>query len=431
LLALRRLPRANYSTGRSQQLEAQSLLAEVMQPDNDRSIAKLIRFRRLRGGGVAVFALSGLVLLAAIAPDSPSHDDRAISPAKPSDASAGAGRGPLATSTVRDTSQTSEEPEFHTFSIAAIDPAAAQCGVAVTTRVTHVGRFVPWVRAGVGAVATQATTAVSYGRQGLDLLAEGKTPAEAIDALLKDDANRELRQLGIIDMQGRTAAFTGKENGTHASSRQGENYTVQGNLLVGPEVIDAVADRFEATAGTGMALADRLIAALEAGQAAGGDKRKGRMQSAALLVADANRDGVAGDHIVETLQVAEHPEPVGELRRQYDTIHQRLGYRGFSMVRGPDVIELKRMLHARGLLWPEVPEFPNRVEKPVLADYDEETAAAVDRFRASQGLPTPADGLGHPAGLVDRAFVEALRVEFYKSKKAASKKPASAPADGK
>ena len=283
----------------------------------------------------------------------------------------------------------------------------------------------PWVRAGVGAVATQATTAVRYGPEGLDLLESGKTPADTIDSLLKDDANRESRQLGIIDIEGRTAAFTGKQNGTYAGSRQGKNYTVQGNLLVGPQVIDAVADRFEATDNIGMALADRLIAALEAGQVTGGDKRKGRTQSAALLVADANRDGVAGDHIVETLQVAEHPEPVGELRRQYDTIHQRLGYREFSIVRGTDVIELKRMLHALRILWPDTAEFPNRVEKPDLADYDEPTAAAVDRFRQSHGLPVPADELGHPAGLVDRVLVEALRAAYYNRAKEATPAPAS------
>ncbi|MBI2826406.1 MAG: DUF1028 domain-containing protein [Planctomycetia bacterium] len=310
-----------------------------------------------------------------------------------------------------------DEPEFHTFSICAIDPSAGQCGVAVTTRVTLVGRFVPWVRAGVGAVATQATTAVKYGNQGLDLLEQGTPPAEAIEKLLADDAHRELRQLGIIDMQGRTAAFTGQQNGVFAGSRQGKNYTVQGNLLIGRQVIDAVADRFQATDGTGMSLADRLIAALEAGQAAGGDKRKGLTQSAALLVADAENQGVAGDHIVETLHVAEHPEPVGELRRQYDTIHQRLGYRTFSIIRGRDVIELKRMLHALGLLWPDRPAFPGASEQPDLPVYTEEAADAVDRFRHEHGLPAPADRLGHQPGVVDAPLIEQLRAAYNESRR--------------
>jgi uncharacterized Ntn-hydrolase superfamily protein len=304
------------------------------------------------------------------------------------------------------------DPEFHTFSICAIDPVAGQCGVAVTSRVTQVGRYVPFVRAGVGAVATQAMTAVKYGNEGLELLAAGKTPAEAVQELLKDDANRELRQLGLIDMQGRTAAFTGKENSAYAGSRQGKNFTVQGNLLVGPQVILAVADSFAASEGGDRALADRLIAALEAGQAVGGDKRLGRPQSAALVVADVRHGGIAGDHIVETLQVAEHPEPVGELRRQYDVIHERLGYREFAIVRGRDIVELKRMLHRLKLLWPDREEFPSRAEMPSLPDFDPETAAAVDRFRQQHQLPVPEDGLGHAAGLVDQNFVTALRAEY-------------------
>lgn len=335
----------------------------------------------------------------------------------------------LAILTVSQEAPASDEPEFHTFSICGIDPIAAECGVAVTTRVTMVGRYVPWVRAGIGAVATQATTAVQYGRQGLDLLAAGKTPNEAIDELLADDDHRESRQLGIIDMQGRTAAFTGQDNGVFAGSRQGKHYTVQGNLLIGRQVIDAVADRFEVTEGVGMELADRLIAALEAGQAAGGDKRKGREQSAALLVAGTNHHGVDDDHIVDTLQVAEHPEPVGELRRQYDTIHSRLGYRTFSLVRGRDVVELKRMLYALKLLWPDLPEFPNRVEKPDLVEFNPETASAVDRFRASHGLPIPADGLGHAAGMVDAAFVAKLRTSYQKQLKNAPDEQTGEPAE--
>ena len=138
-------------------------------------------------------------------------------------------------------------------------------------------------------------------------------------------------------MLGRTATFTGQENGVFAAPRQGKNYTVQGNLLIGPEVIDAVADSFEATEGEEMALADRLIAALEP-DAHGRRQRTGRLQSAALVVADERHPGVADDHIAETLQVAEHPEPVGELHRQYDRIHQGFGYRTFSVVRGRDVM---------------------------------------------------------------------------------------------
>ncbi|MFQ5351015.1 MAG: DUF1028 domain-containing protein, partial [Thermoanaerobaculia bacterium] len=188
-----------------------------------------------------------------------------------------------------------QHPFFATFSICAIDPEAGQSGVAVTTRVPFVGRAVPWARAGVGAVATQSWTVVEYGREGLDLMEQGLPPAEALERLLAEDAGRELRQLGLIDMQGRTVAHTGAENGDWAGSRQGENYTVQANIMVGPEVVAAVADSFEATAGRGMPLAERLILALEAGQAEGGDKRWGRLQSAALRGADPSQPGRGGD----------------------------------------------------------------------------------------------------------------------------------------
>ncbi len=327
---------------------------------------------------------------------------------------------------------------YSTFSICAIDPNTGESGAAVTTRVPFVGRAVPWVRAGVGAVATQAWTVVEYGRQGLDLLEQKVAPEQAIERLLSDDNGREQRQLALIDMQGRTAAFTGKETNAWAGSRQGSGYTVQGNILVGKEVVDAVADQFEATAGTGMALAERLLLALEAGQKAGGDKRRGRLQSAAIRIADPNDPGRGGDHISLSIDVGEHPEPVAEMKRIYYTTSRRLGYRSFSAVEGPDVVELKRMLHAAGY-WrkdlPDIPEPPDAdFDRTLLRKdparlraffqeqdgrqreymkewgvFDTETIEAVDAFRKAQGL----DFEGTPRGLVDSALVEALRKPYY------------------
>src|SRR5262245_43503247 len=155
------------------------------------------------------------------------------------------------------------QPQYSTFSLCAIDPATGQSGAAVTTRVPFVGRAVPWVRAGVGAVCTQASTVVEYGTRGLDLLAKGVAPKDAIAQLLADDQGRESRQIGVIDMKGRAAAHTGKQNGNWAGSRQGPTYTVQANIMVGPEVVDAVAASFESTDGTGLPLAERMILALE------------------------------------------------------------------------------------------------------------------------------------------------------------------------
>src|SRR5678816_3110286 len=140
-------------------------------------------------------------------------------------------------------------PQYSTFSICAIDPPTGQSGAAVTTRVPFVGRAVPHVRAGVGAVCTQASTMVEYGPRGLDLIEKGVAPADALKQLLAADAQKESRQVGIIDMKGQTAAHTGAQNGAWAGSKQGVNYTTQANIMVGPEVLDAVSASMDATAG--------------------------------------------------------------------------------------------------------------------------------------------------------------------------------------
>lgn len=329
-------------------------------------------------------------------------------------------------------------PARATFSIAAVDPKTGEAAVVVTTRVPFVGRAVPWVRAGVGAVATQSWTVVEYGKGGLDLLDQGVAPAAAIERLLADDAGREKRQLGLINMKGESASFTGKENGAWAGSRTGKNYTVQGNILVGPEVLDAVAAHLDSTEGAKMPLAERLILALAAGQAKGGDKRWGYFQSAALRVADPRDPGRGGDHISIAIDVGEHAEPVAELERIYYRTQRRLGYRDFAEVRGGDVVELKRMLHALGY-WrkdikelPEPPRFdadrslmrtdPKKFQELIdaysknareyderFALYDEETMSAVEQFRKDNGLAFE----GSARGLVDERFVAALREKYY------------------
>ncbi len=255
-------------------------------------------------------------------------------------------------------------PQYSTFSLCAIDPATGQSGAGVTTRVPFVGRAVPHVRAGVGAVCTQASTVVEYGPRGLDLLAKGVEPQTVLAQLLADDQQRESRQVGVIDMKGRSAAHTGKGNGNWAGSRQGLNYTVQANIMVGPEVVEAIATTFESTEGTGMPLAERMILAMEAGQAKGGDRRWGNLQSAAIKIADPKDPGRGGDHLSLAIEVGEHAEPVAEMKRIYYTTGRRLGYRSFSRVEGADVIELKRMLHALGYWRPTLAAFPGRRRRP-------------------------------------------------------------------
>ena len=337
------------------------------------------------------------------------------------------------------------DPRYSTFSLCAIDPSTGQSGAAVTTRVPFVGRAVPWVRAGVGAVCTQASTVVEYGVKGLDLMAKGVEPREAITQLLSTDDGRESRQLGMIDMKGRAAAHTGKGNGNWAGSRQGLNYTVQANIMVGPEVVEAVAATFESTEGTGVPLAERMILALEAGQQKGGDRRWGNLQSAAIKIADPNDPGRGGDYIALAIEVGEHAEPVGEMKRIYYTTQRRLGYRTFARVEGPDVVELKRMLHAVGYWRPNLSAFPaaptvnaqrnqelrqaspSEFEKAQAeqrraaqeyqrqyAQYDEETVAAVDKFREDKGLTYA----GNPPGLVDERLVSALRAAYLEKRKA-------------
>ena len=336
-------------------------------------------------------------------------------------------------------------PQYGTFSLCAIDPDTGQSGAAVTTRVPFVGRAVPWARAGVGAVCTQAATVVEYGVRGLDLMATGVAPAEALAQLLSDDQGRESRQVGLIDMQGRAAAHSGKNNGAWAGSRQGLHYTVQANIMVGPETVEAVASHFESTAGTGMPLAERMILAMEAGQKTGGDRRWGNLQSAAIRVADPNDPGRGGDFLTLSIDVGEHAEPVGEMKRIYYTTARRLGYRDFSHVSGPDVIELKRMLHALGYWRTGLAAFPDppaSVNTPAnqelrrtspeaydklmaefrrqsadyareYAEYDADAIAAVDKFRADKGL----DYQGNPAGLVDARFVSVLTEAYLAVRK--------------
>lgn len=290
---------------------------------------------------------------------------------------------------------------FATFSIAAMDSATGEVGVAVTTRVACVGNAVPWVRAGVGAVATQAFTRLEYGPELLDLLASGVPAAEALRRATAADSGATRRQVGVISLAGGSAQHTGDSTNAWAGHRAGPGYVTQGNLLVGPAVLEAVGTTFEASAGSGRHLADRLIEALAAGQAAGGDARKGRAQSAAVVVAD-GRPGMSRrpDGVTAQINVCEHPTPVAELRRIYDAISETLGFRELQQFAGSDVYQLRVMLHALGRYRPDVASIPRRRESMV---YTQDLVDAVDAFRAAVGLATPE--LGSPPGYVDGAFL--------------------------
>jgi uncharacterized Ntn-hydrolase superfamily protein len=197
-----------------------------------------------------------------------------------------------------------------TFSIVARDPQNGDLGVAVASKFLAVGSVVPWARAGAGAVATQAMANLAYGPDGLALLDGGRSAQEALDQLLVDDEQREHRQVGIVDARGGAAAHTGALCMEWAGHVVGAGFATQGNILAGASVVQAIAETFTRAEGE---LAERLLAALAAGDAAGGDRR-GR-QSAALYVARAGGSyGGALDRYVD-LRVDDHPAPVPELAR--------------------------------------------------------------------------------------------------------------------
>ncbi len=212
------------------------------------------------------------------------------------------------------------ERRINTFSIVAHDPADSSWGVAVASKFLAVGAVVPFARAGAGAVATQSLANLSYGEDGLSLMGEGLSAQETLSRLTATDAQREQRQAGIVDAAGGAATFTGSGCMSWAGGLTGKGCAIQGNILAGPQVVQAMAAAFERATGE---LAERLLAALLAGDRAGGDRR-GR-QSAALLVVKPNGSyGGFTDRYLD-LRVDDHPDPVPELGRLLQLHHLFLG----------------------------------------------------------------------------------------------------------
>ena len=206
-----------------------------------------------------------------------------------------------------------------TYSIVACDLEAGQWGVATQSKYLAVGSVVPWAEPRVGAVATQAWVNPRYGPSGLALLRDGLAADQIVARLTEADPGRAHRQLGVVDAAGRAASYTGERCMNWAGGRTGDGYAAQGNILVSGETVDAIAETFEATAGTRLAL--RLLDALDAGQAAGGDSRG--QQSAAILVVEKNSaHGGMSDTLVD-LRVDDHEVPLRELRRLYG-LHEEL-----------------------------------------------------------------------------------------------------------
>ena len=205
-------------------------------------------------------------------------------------------------------------PELNTFSIVARCPNTGMLGVAVSTAVPAVGALCPYVQSGVGAVSTQAWVNPYLAINALRLMAAGKAAPKALDAVLSADETRESRQIGIVDAAGRSAAFTGGDCTPWCGHILGEGFAIQGNMLVGAATLDAMAESIRGSAS--FDLAERLMRALEAGQAAGGDKRG--KQSAALRVHHTE------DYAWLDLRVDEHRDPIAELRRVYTVAQAQL-----------------------------------------------------------------------------------------------------------
>jgi uncharacterized Ntn-hydrolase superfamily protein len=222
-----------------------------------------------------------------------------------------------------------------TFSIVAADPPAGEIGVAVQSRFLAVGAVVPWARAGVGAVATQALAEVSFGPRGLDLLAEGLAPQEVLDRLLAGDVGRDERQVGVVGATGVAASYTGPACFEHAGSVTGDGFACQGNILGSADVVPEMARAFQAS--TGRRLAERLVEALRAGQGAGGDRR-GQQSAALLVVKPGGSYGGTTDRYID-LRVDDHERPIDELARLLE-LHRFY----FEHPDGTDIVEVDAAL---------------------------------------------------------------------------------------
>ncbi len=208
---------------------------------------------------------------------------------------------------------THEQPVVATFSIVAYDPETKELGIAVQSKVVAVGAVVPWAKAGVGAIATQSFANTTYGPRGLEMLAKGDSPEDVLKKLTDSDEMASRRQVGIVDTKGQSATFTGGECMAWCGGVKGENYCAQGNILAGEDVVKGMAKAFVESKGD---LGERLIAALQAGQDAGGDKRG--MQSAALLIVREGWGYAGMNDRFRDLRVDDHAEPIKELKRIYN-----------------------------------------------------------------------------------------------------------------
>lgn len=282
-----------------------------------------------------------------------------------------------------------------TFSIVGRDPNTGDLGIAVQSKFLAVGAVVPWARAGVGAIATQSWANTSYGPDGLGLLAEGKSAQDALDALIARDADPRQRQAGVVDASGGSATYTGPGCFPWAGGAAGPNFAAQGNILVGEATVQALAATFQETAGP---LWTRLLAALAAGQKAGGDSRG--MQSAALLVVrEGGGYGGFNDRFID-LRVDDHPSPIEELGRllgMYELYFFKPVENDLLPLDASLTTEIQSMLTRSG-------DYGGAIN----GGYDEETFRALERYAGRENLE---ERLAHDVSdaRIDRRVLEYMR----------------------
>ena len=278
------------------------------------------------------------------------------------------------------------EPLVATYSIAACDLEAGEWGVATQSKFLAVGSVVPWAEPHVGAIATQAYANPRYGPDGLDLLRAGRSAQEVVAALTEADADRDHRQIGVVDAKGGAATFTGTGCDDWAGGRTGEGYAAQGNILVSEDTVEAIAETFEANAGP--ALAERLIDCVAAGQAAGGDSR-GQQSAALLVVAKDGGYGGLSDILVD-LRIDDHEHPIPELQRLYG-LHQAI----FGKTPREEWLDVDESLGA---------ELRERLAR---LGFEGELGAALFRWGGRENLEERIDG----AEQIDPVVLEELRLQ--------------------
>jgi uncharacterized Ntn-hydrolase superfamily protein len=283
-----------------------------------------------------------------------------------------------------------------TFSIVGHDPDAQEWGIAVQSKFLAVGAVVPWAQAGVGAVATQSYANAAFGPDGLALMARGLTAEEALGQLIAGDEGCERRQVGMVDAAGRAATFTGDECHAWAGGLTGTYYAAQGNILVSSATVEAMAKTFESTRGE---LAERLVSALAAGQAAGGDRR-GQQSAAVLVVRPQGGYGGHNDRYMD-LRVDDDPAPIARLEALVDLHH--LFFKPpapgeMVSIEGELAREMQRLLQWAGYY-----------DGPITGDYDAATRRALTALIGNENFEERCD---EEKGLISRQVVDVLRQKF-------------------